>query len=88
MQGLRFATGRIHPENFLEEILKEEIHRDDAIRNMESNVINPLAKLYVGLKKKNKQGNKKCKWFELVMKKQLIRFQKASPMMFTRNTQT
>lgn len=55
---------------------------------MESNVINPLAKLYVGLKKKNKQGNEKCKWFELVMKKQLIRFQKASPMMFTRNTQT
>lgn len=55
---------------------------------MESNVINPLAKLYVGLKKTNKQGNKKCKWFELVMKKQLIRFQKASPMMFTRNTQT
>lgn len=27
---------------------------------------------------KKKQGTKKCKWFELVMKKQLVKFQKAS----------
>lgn len=47
-----FTTVKIHSENVLERTQKGEINRDDAKRNMESNVVNLLLKFMLVFKKK------------------------------------